>query len=58
MKRVLIAGGGTGGVFYPGLGIAEEWISRSPRPEVFFVGTPNGMEMRLVPRSGFAVVGI
>ena len=58
MKRVLIAGGGTGGHIYPGLAIAEELISRSPRPEVIFVGTPKGMEMRLVPRSGFAVVGI
>lgn len=58
MKRVLIAGGGTGGHIYPGLAIAEELVSRSPRPEVIFVGTPNGMEMRLVPRFGFPVVGI
>ena len=58
MKRVLIAGGGTGGHIYPGLAIAEELTSRSPRPEVIFVGTPNSMEMRLVPRSGYAVVGI
>jgi UDP-N-acetylglucosamine--N-acetylmuramyl-(pentapeptide) pyrophosphoryl-undecaprenol N-acetylglucosamine transferase len=58
MRRVLIAGGGTGGHIYPGLAIAEELITRSPRPEVIFVGTPNGMEMRLVPRFGFPVVGI
>jgi UDP-N-acetylglucosamine--N-acetylmuramyl-(pentapeptide) pyrophosphoryl-undecaprenol N-acetylglucosamine transferase len=58
MKRVLIAGGGTGGHIYPGLAIAEELSARSPRPEVIFVGTPEGMEMRLVPRAGFPIVGI
>lgn len=58
MRRVLIAGGGTGGHIYPGLAIAEELAARRPGVEVIFVGTPNGMEMRLVPRAGFPVVGI
>ncbi len=58
MRLVLIAGGGTGGHIYPGLAIAEELVARHPGARVIFVGTPNGMEMNLVPRSGFPVVGI
>jgi UDP-N-acetylglucosamine--N-acetylmuramyl-(pentapeptide) pyrophosphoryl-undecaprenol N-acetylglucosamine transferase len=58
MKRVLIAGGGTGGHIYPGLAIAEALTAGHSGVEVIFVGTPDGMEMRLVPKAGFPVVGI
>jgi len=58
MKRALIAGGGTGGHIYPGLAIAEALTAGHPGTEVIFVGTPTGMEMRLVPQAGFPVVGI
>jgi UDP-N-acetylglucosamine--N-acetylmuramyl-(pentapeptide) pyrophosphoryl-undecaprenol N-acetylglucosamine transferase len=51
--RMLIAGGGTGGHLFPGLALAEEVKTRHPRNEVLFVGTPRGLEMRIVPRNGF-----
>src|SRR5207248_1153576 len=51
--RLLIAGGGTGGHLFPGLALAEEVKTRHPRNEVLFVGTPRGLETRIVPRNGF-----
>src|SRR5215831_12929321 len=50
--RVIIAGGGTGGHVIPAMAIAEELKSRY-RAEVLFVGTPRGIETRLVPAAGF-----
>ena len=53
--KVLIAGGGTGGHLFPGLAIAEELRSRDERNEVFFVGTENGIEARIIPREGYPI---
>jgi UDP-N-acetylglucosamine--N-acetylmuramyl-(pentapeptide) pyrophosphoryl-undecaprenol N-acetylglucosamine transferase len=50
--RVLIAGGGTGGHIIPALAVARELVARHGA-EVLFVGTPRGMENRLVPAAGF-----
>jgi len=50
--RVLIAGGGTGGHIIPALAVADE-LARKYRAEILFVGTPRGMESRLVPAAGF-----
>lgn len=51
--RILIAGGGTGGHVYPAISIAEAILNLDPTSTVEFVGTPHGLESRLVPRSGF-----
>lgn len=50
-KKLLIAGGGTGGHIFPGIAIAEEW--RRQGGEVVFVGTPRGQEGEIVPKHGF-----
>ncbi len=50
--RVLIAGGGTGGHIIPALAVARE-LEDHHGAEVLFVGTPRGLESRLVPNSGF-----
>lgn len=50
--RILIAGGGTGGHIIPALAVAHELVERHSA-EVLFVGTPRGMEIRLVPDAGF-----
>src|SRR5579864_347496 len=55
--RVLIAGGGTGGHVIPALAIARELKSRYGA-EVMFVGTARGIENRLVPKAGFALMRI
>ena len=52
--RALIVGGGTGGHVIPGLAIARELRDRH-RAECLFVGTPRGLEGKLVPAAGFAI---
>jgi UDP-N-acetylglucosamine--N-acetylmuramyl-(pentapeptide) pyrophosphoryl-undecaprenol N-acetylglucosamine transferase len=51
--RVIIAAGGTGGHIYPGVAIAREFKQRDPATEILFVGTPRGLESKIVPREGF-----
>lgn len=51
--KVLLAGGGTGGHINPALAIAAIIQEHDPSAEFLFVGTPNGMESRLVPQAGY-----
>ncbi|HWI40824.1 MAG TPA: glycosyltransferase, partial [Verrucomicrobiae bacterium] len=51
--KLLVAGGGTGGHLFPGIAVAEEFISRDPGNRVLFVGTERGIEARLLPRLGY-----
>ena len=54
MARVfLIAAGGTGGHLFPGLAVADALRARDPEVRVVFVGTPRGLEGRLVPAAGY-----
>jgi len=50
--RVIVAGGGTGGHVIPALAIAQE-LRAHYEAEVVFIGTPRGIETRLVPAAGF-----
>lgn len=47
--RVLIAGGGTGGHFYPALAVMEEFAHREEQIELAYVGTRRGIEARILP---------
>jgi len=53
--RLLMAAGGTGGHVIPALVIAREFCARNRGATVLFVGTPRGIEARLVPEAGFAL---
>ncbi len=57
-KRLLVAGGGTGGHILAGIAIADEWVRQvstevSKGGEVLFVGAEQGLEARLVPKYGY-----
>ncbi len=51
--RLMVAGGGTGGHLFPGIAVAEEFLSRDASNEVIFVGTEYGIEARVLPLLGF-----
>jgi UDP-N-acetylglucosamine--N-acetylmuramyl-(pentapeptide) pyrophosphoryl-undecaprenol N-acetylglucosamine transferase len=53
--RILVAGGGTGGHVFPGIALAEEVVTRHPRNDAIFVGTPRGLEAQVVPAAGFPI---
>ena len=53
MATILIAAGGTGGHLFPGIAVADELRRRDPSTRVVFVGTPRGLESRIVPRAGY-----
>ena len=51
--RVLMTGGGTGGHVNPALAIAQTIMENEPDSEIAFVGTPAGIENKLVPAAGY-----
>ena len=53
--KVLVTGGGTGGHIYPAIAIANTIRKHNPDAEIAFVGTPRGMENRLVPQEGYPI---
>jgi UDP-N-acetylglucosamine--N-acetylmuramyl-(pentapeptide) pyrophosphoryl-undecaprenol N-acetylglucosamine transferase len=53
-KKLLVAGGGTGGHILAGIAIADEWKKQiGPEAQVLFVGAEQGLESRLVPKYGY-----
>ncbi|MCX7816372.1 MAG: undecaprenyldiphospho-muramoylpentapeptide beta-N-acetylglucosaminyltransferase [Syntrophales bacterium] len=51
--KVIIAGGGTGGHLFPGIAIAEEFMKRSSKNRVLFIGTRKGIEKKVLEELGF-----
>lgn len=57
-RRVMIAGGGTGGHIFPAIAIANALKKNAPQIEILFVGAKRKMEMEKVPQAGFNIQGI
>ncbi|HTI07657.1 MAG TPA: undecaprenyldiphospho-muramoylpentapeptide beta-N-acetylglucosaminyltransferase [Puia sp.] len=57
-KRIIIAGGGTGGHIFPAIAIAGALKRQAPDIELLFVGAKGKMEMEKVPQAGYRIEGI
>ncbi|HKP31550.1 MAG TPA: glycosyltransferase, partial [Chitinophagaceae bacterium] len=57
-KRVIIAGGGTGGHIFPAIAIANALKEEDKNIEILFVGAKGKMEMEKVPQAGYKIEGI
>ena len=53
LRRILIAGGGTGGHLMPALALAEALRERAPDVEPVLIGAIRGVEARLLPTRDF-----
>ncbi len=56
--RIIFAAGGTAGHINPALAIADKVRNVFPETEILFIGTPTGMESRLVPKAGYDFTGV
>jgi UDP-N-acetylglucosamine--N-acetylmuramyl-(pentapeptide) pyrophosphoryl-undecaprenol N-acetylglucosamine transferase len=57
-KKIIIAGGGTGGHIFPAIAIAGALQAQDPAIELLFVGAKGKMEMEKVPQAGYRIEGI
>ena len=51
--RVIIAGGGTGGHLFPGIAIAQEFMTRDKKNTVLFVNTGRSFEKSILSKTDF-----
>lgn len=54
--RVTVLAGGTGGHIFPGLAVAD--VLRRAGAQVDWLGTPHGLENRLVPAAGYRLSSV
>lgn len=57
-RRIIIAGGGTGGHIFPAIAIANAIKQIQPNAELLFVGAKGKMEMERVPQAGYNIEGL
>src|SRR5678810_4331 len=57
-RRIIIAGGGTGGHIFPAIAIANVLKKKDSSIEILFVGAKGKMEMEKVPQAGYKIIGL
>lgn len=53
-RRVIIAGGGTGGHIYPGIAVAKKLLKKDPNLRIIFVGSRASLDRRILAREGIS----
>ncbi len=56
ITKVLVTGGGTGGHLFPGIAVAEKFLSRFPEGQVLFVGTERVVDARALQNRQFSTI--
>ncbi|MBI1342345.1 MAG: undecaprenyldiphospho-muramoylpentapeptide beta-N-acetylglucosaminyltransferase [Terrimonas sp.] len=57
-RKVIIAGGGTGGHIFPAIAIANALRKKDESVAILFVGAKGKMEMEKVPQAGYEIQGL
>ncbi len=57
-KKIIIAGGGTGGHIFPAIAIANALKKLEPDTAILFIGAKGKMEMEKVPQAGYEIRGL
>src|SRR5688500_7319679 len=57
-KKLIIAGGGTGGHIFPAIAIANAIKKKDDTVEILFIGAKGKMEMEKVPQAGYKIEGL
>ncbi|WP_336515425.1 undecaprenyldiphospho-muramoylpentapeptide beta-N-acetylglucosaminyltransferase [Pollutibacter soli] len=57
-RKIIIAGGGTGGHIFPAIAIAQAIKKITPDTDFLFIGAKGKMEMEKVPQAGFRIEGL
>jgi UDP-N-acetylglucosamine--N-acetylmuramyl-(pentapeptide) pyrophosphoryl-undecaprenol N-acetylglucosamine transferase len=57
-KKIIIAGGGTGGHIFPAIAIANALRKIDSSVEILFIGAKGKMEMEKVPQAGYPIQGL
>ena len=57
-KKIIIAGGGTGGHIFPAIAIANALQKKDPSIQILFIGAKGKMEMEKVPEAGYEIKGL
>jgi len=57
-KKIIIAGGGTGGHIFPAIAIANALKNEQGDIDILFVGAKGRMEMEKVPQAGYPIEGL
>lgn len=58
MKKIVISGGGTGGHVFPAIAIADALRKLNPSLDILFVGAQSKLEMTVVPKAGYDIIGL
>jgi len=56
--KIILCGGGTGGHIFPMISIADEIKKRNSKNEILFVGSGDRMEMEIVPKYNYPIIGL
>ena len=53
--RIVIAGGGTGGHLFPGIAVAQEFMTRNAASRIIFVSTGNPLERSVLSKTDYTL---